>query len=485
LKRISRTTRHAEDASELWERFTTKGVPKEDHQYLSFGAHYMLNEIPKADPFTDKALYSYYRTTDMVRCTGIALNLNLFVNPCSGWKFRVMVVQSPIWINDMGVGDVEDQRPKDPTLAMKHGYYALSGTPITHFKKEDIDITAVNPIKIGSFYGSLFGFQRQDFALKPVQDCIHNFRVNAHNVQVLRDFRFKVVNRKKKPRYLRWNRMCRMNTTWKYHSTRHNGINVEAEDVHNIPDRKLWMLVLATPMHGPDVRDPKQDQFGIQGPRNPDHDDNFPMIDELNSVPRRFPSVDPRFGDPPEDAQDGLQDADDEADPPDAAPPRAGSQPRMTRAQSAAASTIPDTIEETEIAGPARHSPIPEDAPLGVDLLDDDEDHRNAYLNAMRINREELRRERVAQQAIRERERAARAAEKDAQRAEKLAERERKQREKAERPGDPDGKLDIDEFGWNKENTIMFRPTMHVFWREMRFKKLVRTVRFGRGKYRR
>ena len=87
----------------LYERFTTKGIPKDCLQAVSFASRYCLNYISNAltiqrsnrpnvsnDSDVRRSLHQFQRS-DLIRATGIRYHLDMAVMPRSGYKVKVVM----------------------------------------------------------------------------------------------------------------------------------------------------------------------------------------------------------------------------------------------------------------------------------------------------------------------------------------------------------------------------------------------------------
>src|SRR6266850_213420 len=83
IHNITKTTCNGGDAQHLWERFTTKVIDHEHSPFSLFIFYYLLNYIPQPKSFTDDQLLSWSHTSDMVRVTGIQIQLDLSGSPKS------------------------------------------------------------------------------------------------------------------------------------------------------------------------------------------------------------------------------------------------------------------------------------------------------------------------------------------------------------------------------------------------------------------
>jgi hypothetical protein len=258
LKNIVRTTCDEHDGKHLWERFTTKGVVRDSAPFSSFICHYYINQIPRTEAFTDDLLLSWARSTDMIRVTGIRLSLDVGVSPKSGWRVRLMLVQSPLDFYGL-TGEVDMENGSyDGDDDIPQGGYNLNGNWFTRINNTPNGVEAA----ISPTYKELFKFQRKTYDHLSYADDLQKLKVTHPHAKVIYEKRLLYINKKKDNRRYQFNYLIPSRTTWKYPYTVHDG-RVDGGQPP-IPDRKVFCFIIATPIFG-GVEDPGQNMFDAGG----------------------------------------------------------------------------------------------------------------------------------------------------------------------------------------------------------------------------
>ena len=389
IKNICRTTSSETDGRLLYERFTTKGYDKKASKYSSFAANYTINKVPRADVFTNESLLSWFCNSDMIRVTGIRLELNIGVSPKSGWRVRLLLIQSPLDMSQI-TGYQESNNyayyPDEPNNPQ--GGFTLNGGSFTQVHGEPDRYEA----SIVDKYKNLFKFQRKKYDHKEYQDVVLKLKVTHTQCKVVYEKNLLYINKKSDHRRFKFNYLVPSRTTWKYPYLIHDG-TVDETNPYGSPDRKMVLMILATPIFG-EVPDGGEPMFDIErlGARDVHHGDQH-RTDRAGSVVR------------------------DEFQPPEAAPmdlaPDAGVQPHP---------------EQEPREGPG----IPDPGPAIV----------NQMWEALRRNRRDAQEEAARRRA-----------------------------ELPPKPPKPE-KLETNEYGWAYDQTIMIRPVVDIFFKNMPLKRV-------------
>jgi len=91
LNEVARTTQNKDNALFQFERFTTKGLPKPTHKYVAYTCRYLINKIERSKVRTAQELLPGTRNSDMIRCTGISINLEVLIEPKSTFHIRLLM----------------------------------------------------------------------------------------------------------------------------------------------------------------------------------------------------------------------------------------------------------------------------------------------------------------------------------------------------------------------------------------------------------
>jgi hypothetical protein len=399
-------------------------MPDITHKYAAFVCHYMINRLERLEPFHLASVLPQNRTTDWVRVKGVCVNLDIVVQPRCGFRLRIVVFQTP---HDLSVtvenaaNNVSNNASFDATLPCKQGGYKLNGKLFTQLHHVQNDPEECNqPLdqveaSLDDSYSDLFTWQKKTYNTLEFHNAIHRMRLKAPWVRVLLDTNRQYVNRKKFPKQMRFNKMLRMNSTWAYPPTVMNG-NVVVRD-NTSPNRKVFVMVIATPIMGPPVVDPMQDMFGlnIADKLRPGEDNEHIRY----ACSRSGSMVSDQFGDAVK--VEPMETIEEEGDG-DLYDPATG---RVTRSKS-----------KTQEPDP----------------LDDANQEVSDFVQALQINREINKRERSKKPY---------------------------ERKVGKPPKVP--KILTDDFGWAKSKTIMIRPTFRFWYKnQYKYKKYSRSVGFPR-----
>lgn len=225
---------------------------------MVYGCHYMLNGIIRPKMGDERIQLNWFRRTDMVRGTGIQLHLDFQLQPKSGFKVRVILFQSPKDMDQLTDGDEEhDNSAQNPTAACPQGFFDLNGSVLTQFVENEDEIQAA----MTNRYKELFQWQNKTFDHLNPDQMVHRMKIKAPSVATIYNRTLVFVNRRRTPRQFTFNRMVPLSTTWKYPPRIHDGIVDNSQ--HNTPDRKVYAMMLVTPIVG-GVPDPGQPMHGFE-----------------------------------------------------------------------------------------------------------------------------------------------------------------------------------------------------------------------------
>ena len=450
MRMMCRTVQNKDTGQIVWERFTTKGIPEQVHQLTSFGCHYMLNMLPRGIPMTQDVLTTYKRMTDMVRVRGIAIHLDFILQPKSGYNLQLILFQSPYNMQQLSDDytedrELDDNKPHPGNKFTKQGFYEPNGTLLTRFEKDE------NEQYSGVFhkgYGSLIGEQKKIFDNVSSHTIIKRMKINHPNTTVLMDQRINCVNRKTKPKTFGYNKLIPSNTTWKYPMVQYKGEYHKFDPDEQIPDRKMYFMVFACPMTGPPP-DPGQDMHDVYVEPHKDEDELARLRDKGDSVldlenldapiPRTFVRegsvVSDSFGPEAGPSTRPMETIEEDPDDDDDTGP-------MTRSKGKARS-------KSTQPPPSLDPPSLDNFMTGIPSDDIDNPTMITMVKALAFHKATSKYERD------------------------------KERQAQDPKGDkPAGNVMVDQYGWSRQSTIMFRPTFRIWWAPMVYRKPVRTGRF-------
>jgi len=319
-----------------------------------------------------------------------------------------------------------DNAPIFSTDTSKQGCFCLNGRLLTEFQKEDDHYLAA----VTESYAKIFGQQKKLLDNQQAPALFQKMRINHPNVTVLMDCHVTAINRRTKPKTFGINQIIPSKTTWKYPTVQFDGEYKGFQQKDQIPDRKCYFMVIATPIFGP-VVDPGQNMHGVEV-----HDP--PEIPDTG-----LPSVFQQEGSVVSDAF---------------GPPVAGptTEPLETidKDDQPATRSSKGKGKEREKSVPLCSSVVPEigQPQFDTDGLDSEQvGQMTAMVNALAYHHETG-----------------------------WFECQRKAMEDAINPQT----VDVDQYGWSKNATIMFRPTFRLWWAPMIYRKMVKMGRFFAGRSR-
>ena len=216
-------------------------------EQVIFASHYLVNVLPRADIAAEENALPYFRTTDFVRGTGMSLSLDIRMKPRSGFRFRIIIFQTPYGLAEIAEEhkDVIRNNGSFPgsTTNPQGGYSCNSGIVSQHAEANNGLLC-----RLTSPYAELFKDQKATFDTVNVHDTFMSCKITKPYVSVLWDGKTKFVNRSGKPKTFKWNKFLPMNTTWRYPPAIHDGLI--AESVTNKPDRKVFIMIFGVPFSG-------------------------------------------------------------------------------------------------------------------------------------------------------------------------------------------------------------------------------------------
>jgi len=396
----------------------------------SFESHYMLNILPCGVPMSRDSLMPFIRTTDMVRVRGIGYSLNFVLRPKSGFKIRLLMFQTLYDMRQLSESCDNPMGENKPYLNSKHsiqGGYQPNGKMLCMFKTDDNGLYRAN---IREEFAYLFGPQKKIYDNQPnPATIVQLMKINHPNVTVLLDCHITAINQRNKPKSFGINRIVPSKTTWKYPTLVHSGGYQKCDPEEQMPDRKVFFMVLAMPIFGT-VTDPGGDMNGVvvDGDNEPTDEGPPPTFQREGSV---FSEV---FG--PTASGSGLETIDEDG-------PRIPAGPATRSSTKGKEKAVPATPSKT----PKAPKPVrPEfDQFPDMKLSDEAQDQMAAMVKALAFHRE--------------------------------AEKYKRQKKAYDEDGDLSLK-DVDEYGWSKYMSILFQPTFKIWWTPMVYWKFVKTARF-------
>lgn len=257
-----------------WKRFTVKGIPEKCQKSTCFISHYMLNIIPRGSPCGRDMLVPFVHTTDMVHIQGIGYSLNFVLQPKSGFRIQLLMFQMPDDMQQLsehaGVNNqLEDNKPTVNSKFSKQGSYSPNGCLLTKYEIKDGEY--LSSVKEG--YTRILGDQKRVYDNVQPAMIFNTVKINHPNVTILLDCHLTAINQRTKPKMFGINRIVPSKTTWKYPTVVSNGVYQGFKQDDQIPDHKVYFIVMATPIFGP-VVDPLQDMHGVDVTDAPEDQDN-------------------------------------------------------------------------------------------------------------------------------------------------------------------------------------------------------------------
>ena len=206
----------------------------------------------------------------MVRATGIHLELNVGVSPKSGWRVRLLLIQSPLDMNQItGNVDINNYAYYPDEHQNPQGGFTLNGGSFTQVFSGADGYEA----SIVDKYKNMLRFQRKRYDHKEYQDVVSKLKVTHTQCKVVYEKNLLYINKKNDHRQFKFNYLLPSKTTWKYPYLIHDG-TVDETNPYGVPDRKMVFMILATPIYG-GVHDGGEPMFDIQelAARDVDHGD--------------------------------------------------------------------------------------------------------------------------------------------------------------------------------------------------------------------
>jgi len=375
-------------------------------------------------------LCTFKRTTDMVRVRGIGYQMSFVLQPKSGFRLRLIMFQTPYdmeQLTESATDSLSDNAPMFWSDKSVQGCFRPNGRMLTEFQKEDERYLAA----VTEGYAEIFGQQKKLFDNQQAPALFQKMRINHPNVTVLMDRHVTAINRKTKPKTFGINRIVPSKTTWKYPTVQYDGEYKGFEQKDQIPDRKCYFMVIATPIFGV-VVDPGQDMHDVSVHDPPEiPDTGLPLVFQ-----REGSVVSDAFGPPVAGPTTEPLETIDEDD-------RPATRSAKGKGKERQPSVAPRDSAIPDVEGPRLSA---------VGLTQEAADQMEAMVKALAYHRETGK-----------------------------FERQKKAMEEAINPQT----VDVDQYGWSKNATIMFRPTFRLWWAPMIYRKMVKTGRFFAGRSRR
>lgn len=159
---------------------------------------------------------------------------------------------------------LKDHEPVVTSVHSKQGHFETHGRMLTSVKPDGVYYL----VNYQEGYGQIFGAQKKIFDNLGSQVLIQKMKIRHPNVTVLLDCHITCVNRKKQSKTFGHNQILPSSTTWKYPTLMSEGEVGHIDHDLQVPDRKLYFMVIGTPILGP-FHDPGQDMHDIHvGPIN-------------------------------------------------------------------------------------------------------------------------------------------------------------------------------------------------------------------------
>ena len=183
----------------------------------------------------------------MIRIPGIQGKLKMIVKPKSGFRIRVLLLQTPFHFSGLvGDGPVEDDNAgslpsdEDPMGSFRPSLEHMSQIVEN---EEGMVRCSLNPR-----FAPLFDRQMPVMNDMNFHDEIAKMKVTHPNVLVLADRHMFVKNRKNRTCMFNWSFFRKMNTTIRYPLVNYGGFMQRVRaNYEDVPDRKIFALVLVTP----------------------------------------------------------------------------------------------------------------------------------------------------------------------------------------------------------------------------------------------
>lgn len=246
MKHISRTVKNiAGDVQ--YEHVSTGHAAKKYVGGLAYACHYQLSHVPRSTyDLQDRQRY-WRRLGDMIRLIGIQGKLHMILKPKSGFRVRVLLLQTPLHFSGLVTADhaVLDNQASSPGDNDPMGSFRTSLEHMSQFEETE---DGVFKASLNKKYASLFDRQVKYMRDLEFQDEISRMKVTHPNVVVLSDKHLFVKNRKKYTRTFKWAFFRKMNTTIRYPPVNYGGqMELILPQDYGVPDRKIFALMIITP----------------------------------------------------------------------------------------------------------------------------------------------------------------------------------------------------------------------------------------------
>lgn len=343
----------------------------------------------------------------MMRITGIQIKLKMILKAKSGFHIRMLMIQTPYCAEEfLEDGEVvPDNESLNRSLGDEVGSFLPNAQQFSVIGKDDHDVD-VATIRVK--YAGMFEKQLHLTKDMTFHEELMSMKVTHPNMMVLSDRRVFVCNRKNVTRTFNWSFFRKMVTTIRYPPITYSGeMEHVGQNDPGVPDRKVFVFFIITPA---------VEQLEVPLGAYRAIDEN-PDARHGVQAPLRFGSVAPgpyHLGSIPEEVVEDAEDDEDGGGAAAAAPAQAGpSRVARTRATTRSGSADP-----------------------GTHVVDYDR-MRDAMVDALNVNRENLRED-----------------------------RERKKKEEA------DAKLaqSVDEqftSQWAEDQGMLLKPTFNMWFKDM------------------
>lgn len=246
MKHISRTVKNiAGDVQ--YEHVSTGHAAKKFVGGLAYACHYQLSHVPRSTyDLQDRQRY-WRRLGDMIRLIGIQGKLHMILKPRSGFRIRVLLLQTPLHFSGLVNSEhaVLDNQASSPGDNDPMGSFRTSLEHMSQFEETEDGLFKAS---LNKKYALLFDRQVKYMRDMEFQDEISRMKVTHPNVIVLSDKHLFVKNRKKYTRTFKWSFFRKMNTTIRYPPVNYGGqMELVLPQDYGVPDRKLFALMIITP----------------------------------------------------------------------------------------------------------------------------------------------------------------------------------------------------------------------------------------------
>lgn len=252
MKLISRTLKD-ENRNPHYEFVTTRGLSKKSVVCASFVSYYMVSHIPRSVPEPGDRVRYWKRNSDMARLTGLQVKVEMIVKPKSGFRVRLLLIQTPFDMADMtSESDTENNQARIGTRNDPQGSFASSLQYMSSVL-EETDENGVTSLtaSVSNRFSGLFDRQLKDQTDTSFHDELMTMRVTHPNTVVLSDSRMFVRNRKNVTRTFKWKKFRPLRTTVRYPPVYHADQSEQGEynrvTFEEYPDRKIYAFFIITP----------------------------------------------------------------------------------------------------------------------------------------------------------------------------------------------------------------------------------------------